>query len=793
MFAQTTNSLIPPENTVRQPSSAQPADTSQSPSPRYRSEMTGLPQPSSPPPDDGGFGGPPPFGPGGFDGGRPGGPIGPQGPGGPGGPGMHQEIKLVEMFDKDGNGWLNAEERKAARQYMANQGAGRRFGGPGRGPRGFGPFGPRQEQAQPKKGIAISPSEVKWYADVPLYSPDVLRTLFLEFENADWEQELADFKNTDVQVPARLVVDGNSYRDVGVHFHGTSSFMGVPDGSKRSLVLTLDFIHRNQNLGGYRKLILLNSHEDPSFLRTVLAFEIARDYIPAPKANHVRLVINGESWGVYVNQQFFNKDFVREWFGTTKGARWKVPGSPNGRGGLNYIEDPSAYRRIYEIKSNDDPKAWAELVNLCKVLTLTPLEQLEDALNPLLDIDAALRFLAWENVIASGDAYYARASDYNLYKDDRGRFHIIPYDANESFPTRRGPGGPGRPFGPGGPRGFSPGMLLAQQILSQADSNSDAQLSKEEFLTLAGAWFDKLDKEKKENLTQQQFIENFAELLPAPQPQTGLGPPGAQGERAGQRGQFGPARFIAPGLFAAVDANKDNSLSRSELSEVFAKWFDQWDTTKTGKLNAETLQTGLSAVVPQPGFGGGPRGDFQRGFRGQGGPGEQGSGPGPGRDAGAGFGPPGMDGQGASPGAVERRFGPDRRGFGPGGPGFGPGRGGANLDPLVAVNDPNKPLCSRLLAVPALRARYLAYVRDMAEKWLDWNRLGPLAKKYHDLIAEDVKLDAKKLDTYEDFERSLSENEGPNAGTGATISLKSFVEQRRAFLLNHEAIKNLPR
>jgi len=792
MFAQTTNSLIPPENTVRQPSSAQPADTSQSPSPRYRSEMTGLP-PSSPPPDDGGFGGPPPFGPGGFDGGRPGGPIGPQGPGGPGGPGMHQEIKLVEMFDKDGNGWLNAEERKAARQYMANQGAGRWFGGPGRGPRGFGPFGPRQEQAQPKKGIALSPSEVKWYADVPLYSPDVLRTLFLEFENADWEQELADFKNTDVQVPARLVVDGKSYRHVGVHFHGTSSFMGVPDGSKRSLVLTLDFIHRNQNLGGYRKLILLNSHEDPSFLRTVLAFEIARDYIPAPKANHVRLVINGESWGVYVNQQFFNKDFVREWFGTTKGARWKVPGSPNGRGGLNYIEDPSAYRRIYEIKSNDDPKAWAELVNLCKVLTLTPLEQLEDALNPLLDIDAALRFLAWENVIASGDAYYARASDYNLYKDDRGRFHIIPYDANESFPTRRGPGGPGRPFGPGGPRGFSPGMLLAQQILSQADSNSDAQLSKEEFLTLAGAWFDKLDKEKKENLTQQQFIENFAELLPAPQPQTGLGPPGAQGERAGQRGQFGPARFIAPGLFAAVDANKDNSLSRSELSEVFAKWFDQWDTTKTGKLNAETLQTGLSAVVPQPGFGGGPRGDFQRGFRGQGGPGEQGSGPGPGRDAGARFGPPGMDGQGASPGAVERRFGPDRRGFGPGGPGFGPGGGGANLDPLVAVNDPNKPLCSRLLAVPALRARYLAYVRDMAEKWLDWNRLGPLAKKYHDLIAEDVKLDAKKLDTYEDFERSLSENEGPNAGTGATISLKSFVEQRRAFLLNHEAIKNLPR
>lgn len=719
--------------------------------------------------------------------------MGHPGPGGFGGPGMNQEIKLVKMFDKDANGWLNAEERKAAREYLANQGANRQFRGPGGGPRGFGPFGPRQEQAQTKKGISLSPSEVKWYADVPLYSPDVLRTLFLEFENADWEQELADFKNTDVQVPARLVVDGKTYRDVGVHFHGTSSFMGVPDGSKRSLVLTLDFIHRDQNLGGYRKLLLLNSHEDPSFLRTVLAFEIARDYMPAPKANHVRLVINGESWGVYVNQQFFNKDFVRDWFGTTTGARWKVPGSPNGRAGLSYMEDPSAYRRIYEIKSKDDPKAWAELVNLCKVLSQTPLEQLEDALNPLLDIDVALRFLAWENVIASGDAYYARASDYSLYKDDRGRFHIIPYDANESFPARKGRSGPGGPFGPAGPRGFGPGMLLAQQILSQADSNHDGQLAKEEFLALAGAWFDKLDSEKKGSLTQQQFIDNLAEILPSPQPQTGFGPPGAQGERGGPPGQFGPARFIAPALFAALDANKDNSLSRSELSEVFAKWFDEWDTTKTGKLNEETLRTGLSAVIPQPGFAGGPRGDFQRGFRGQGGLGEQGSGSGRGREAGAGVGPPGMSGQGAAPREGELGFGPGRRGFGPGGPGFGPGGGGANLDPLVAVNDPNKPLCSRLLAVPALRARYLTYVRDMAEKWLDWNRLGPLAQKYHDLIAEDVKLDTKKLDTYEDFERSLSENEGTNAGTGATISLKSFVEQRRAFLLNHDAIKNLPR
>ena len=66
----------------------------------------------------------------------------------------------------------------------------------------------------------------------------------------------------------------------------------------------------------------------------------------------MRVVINGESWGIYVNAQQFNKEFVKEWFGTTEGARWKVPGTPVSRGGLEYLgEDPAAYKNFYELKS----------------------------------------------------------------------------------------------------------------------------------------------------------------------------------------------------------------------------------------------------------------------------------------------------------------------------------------------------------------------------------------------------------------------------------------------------------
>ncbi len=64
-----------------------------------------------------------------------------------------------------------------------------------------------------------------------------------------------------------------------------------------------------------------------------------------------------------------------------------------------------------------------------------------------------------------------------------------------------------------------------------------------------------------------------------------------------------------------------------------------------------------------------------------------------------------------------------RGGRGPGGPGGG---GGVSLDPLVGIDDPSKPLRSRLLQVPALKAKYLSYVRTIAEKSLDWKKLEPV-------------------------------------------------------------------
>ena len=464
--------------------------------------------------------------------------------------GVRPETKLVTRFDKDNNQRLNAAERKAAYEFLQKEIA------EGRGPRRFGGGRGGGESAGPiEPGPKVSPADVKNYGEAPFYEAKTYRTLFLDFENEDWSKELVAFNNTDVEVPATLTVDGKKYKEVGVHHRGASSF-GVRDGQKRSINIALDFVNQDQNVLGYRTLNLLNSHRDPTYVRTILYYHVARQYIPAPKANLTRVVINGESWGPYVNAQQFNKEFIKENFGSTKGARWKVPGSPRGNGGLAYLgEDPAEYRKLYEIKTKDDAKSWKDFINLCRVLNQTESNKLETALSPILNIDGVLRFLALENVLINSDGYWIRSSDYNIYKDENGKFHIVPHDANETFAAPQGPGG---------------------------------------------------------------------------------------------------------------------------------------------------------------------------------------------------------------------------------------GGGGIELDPMKGSDETSKPLLNKLLAAPGLKKRYLGYVRHIAENWLDWKNLAPIAEGYQALISEDIKADTHKLESAEAFARGLTQD------AGRQMSIKSFAEKRRAFLLSRDDVKNAP-
>ena len=77
---------------------------------------------------------------------------------------------------------------------------------------------------------------------------------------------------------------------MGVRHKGYSSYS--PGRAKNPFNIKLDEVHAGQDYQGYEKLKLSNVIQDPSFLREVLAYEVARNYMHASRANYANLYVN---------------------------------------------------------------------------------------------------------------------------------------------------------------------------------------------------------------------------------------------------------------------------------------------------------------------------------------------------------------------------------------------------------------------------------------------------------------------------------------------------------------------
>ncbi len=712
--------------------------------------------------------------------------------------------KIVAQFDRDGDQRLDDAERAAARAFLARQPA------PAATPPGPANRRPTASESlvlEPiRPGEKITPAQAPDFADQPLYEPTVLRTLFLEFAEADWAAQLADFSRTDVQVPARLTVDGRTLSGVGVHFPALPAGTELPPGYKRPLTLALDFTRPDQQFGGERLLQLDDARDDPTLVRGLLYRKIARAYLPTPVANHVRLVVNGEFRGVYVNRQPLDLAFARENFGAATGPRWLALG----RASLAYLgDDPAPYREHYRLLTAEDPAAWSKLIRLCRTLDRTPLDQLADALAPQLDVDRALRFLALETALINQGGYTGAGRGYGLLVDGEGRFQLIPLATESSLlllaesqfenaprggPPRNpppadtaskspAPAAPPAPPPNGTPADFPKqnatdlALLLSHSFVNKVDRNEDLKLSQAEWLEFARAWFVVVDEDSAGEVSLDQLTTSVRHLVtPA-----SMRNPRAKQTFAGDDA----ATLIALDLWSAMNRNRDERVSREEFTATFAEWFTTWADPKLPHLTQPVLQRGFETLFSRSVFQAdqiyvrkraGPVAE-NSGARGErGGRGDRGSGGESGPNVG---------------GSLSVLGGPV--GLGSRGGNRNNSSGGrtvvtyyTQLAPLGPLLDADNVLHAKLLAAPSLRARYLGYVREIADTWLDWKILGPFAKTAHAAIAEDINRETYGVHGYirfvQDFDQDIGARDGRGRDSSVAPNLKTFVEERRAYL-----------
>lgn len=283
-----------------------------------------------------------------------------------------------------------------------------------------------------------------------LYKHDEMKTIYLEFSQNNWWNLLTTNYTTGTDLTATMTVDGVTYEQVGVGFKGQTSYSQTNGEEKKSFSIKTDAFIDGQTCQGYKTFNLNNCFQDPSFLREFLYLHLICNHIPAAKAAFVKLVINGENWGVYPSVQQMNGDYLKEWFMSNDGTMWRADAPTSGGGGgggpqwgdgtaaLNYLgSDTTDYQEYYTLKSYTTDNPWDELVSTCDVLENTAIANLLDELPAVMDVDRALWLLACEIAWGDDDSYVFKGKmDYYTYWElETGRMVPLEYDGNSVLVT----------------------------------------------------------------------------------------------------------------------------------------------------------------------------------------------------------------------------------------------------------------------------------------------------------------------------------------------------------------------
>lgn len=261
------------------------------------------------------------------------------------------------------------------------------------------------------------------------YDINTINEIEITFEQSNWDyllDQLAQAGNEE-RLMGTVAINGQVFDSVGIRYKGNSTYNS--NQIKNPLNIKLDYIIDDQEIEGYGTLKLANGFKDPTLVREVLSYEIARKYFPASQSNYANVYINGTHLGLYTNDQSVDKFFMQSHFGSRNNTSVKGEITTNGPplGGVweYYGEDSTNYFGYYAMKSDD---GWEELIHF-----LDTLNNHEEYIHQLLNIDRHLWFLAFSNLLVNLDGPINNPQNHYLYKDNNGRFNPIPWDLNESF------------------------------------------------------------------------------------------------------------------------------------------------------------------------------------------------------------------------------------------------------------------------------------------------------------------------------------------------------------------------
>lgn len=217
-----------------------------------------------------------------------------------------------------------------------------------------------------------------------------------------------------------LVEDGQTVAAVGVKLKGAAgSYRDFDD--RPGLTIKLDKYDKRRRWHGMQKLHLNNAVQDETYLCEWLGSRLFRAAgYPAPLAGHVRLWIDDRDLGLYVLREGFDAPFLERAVGGTGGTLYDG-------GFLEDIDGP------LEMDVGEDSDDRADLVGLAAACHEPDPAVRRAAIEPRLDVDRFLAFMALERICGHWDGYSLNRNNYRLWFPAHGRAVFLPHGMDQLF------------------------------------------------------------------------------------------------------------------------------------------------------------------------------------------------------------------------------------------------------------------------------------------------------------------------------------------------------------------------
>jgi len=220
---------------------------------------------------------------------------------------------------------------------------------------------------------------------------------------------------------------------------------------------------------GLKKLTLNNQVQDASYTHERVGYDFLSDLgIAVPRVAPVRVFVNGEPWGLYLNVETIDRRFLSRRFDSSDGMLYE--GDYGCDLGETACFEPKFDTDQCDEPRDGDPTDMTPLQDLHRRLAEIPTDDFYPAIERVFDFDGYLTTWAAGVVMGYFDGYPSEPTNYRIYHDPSDdRWTLIPTGIDQLFERDVDP--------------FEPVGLLSVRCLAEADCRDAYRARLDEVIT----------------------------------------------------------------------------------------------------------------------------------------------------------------------------------------------------------------------------------------------------------------------------------------------------------------------